>query len=282
MDNILKTTALLGFLTGLFLLVGNMLGGQQGMIMGLMFAAVMNFGTYFFSDKIVLAQYGAKEADRNTFGDLYALVRRLATRAELPMPRLFVLDMPTPNAFATGRNAAHAVVAVSPALMKALSTEELEGVLAHELGHIKNGDMFISTLAATLAGAISYLANIALYWGPLRSRDDDRGSSPISMLLIALVTPIAATLLHLAISRTREFAADEYAGRLTHRPRALAAALQKIAGVTEQYPLTTDAGHRASAHLFIINPFNPSFLSRLFSTHPPVQERVARLTTLKI
>lgn len=279
----IKTTILLSALTGLFLLVGNMAGGQQGMLFGFLMAAIMNFGSYFFSDRIVLAQYGAKEADKTKYGDLYASVRRLSQRASLPMPKVYVLDMPTPNAFATGRDASHAVVAVSTSLMQTLSQEELDGVLAHELGHIKNGDMLVSTIAATIAGAISYLANMAMYFGPgMRSRDDDRGGNPLGLLFVAIVTPIAATLLHLAISRSREFMADEFAGRLTRRPLALANALRKISGYAQRYPMQADPGHSASAHLFIINPFDTSLLSKLFSTHPPLSERIRNLENIQI
>lgn len=253
------------------------MGGQEGMLIGLSIAAVMNFTSYFFSDKIVLAQYGAKEADQARFGELYAIVRRLSQRASIPMPKVYVLNMPTPNAFATGRDANHAVVAVSPSLISSLSPEELEGVLAHELGHIKNGDMLVSTIAATLAGAVSYLANMVMYLGPMRSRDDDRGTNPLGLLIMVIVTPIAATLLHLAISRSREFLADEFAGNLTKRPLALANALRKISGYAARYPLASDPGHSSSAHLFIINPFDASLFAKLFSTHPPLHERIAKL-----
>ncbi|MFO0703203.1 MAG: zinc metalloprotease HtpX [Patescibacteria group bacterium] len=281
MNQTIQTTLLLGALTGLFLFVGNMIGGQQGMLVGFIFAAIMNFGTYFFSDKLVLAQYGAKEADRARYSHLYSLIENLARQANLPMPKVYVIDMPTPNAFATGRDANHAVVAVSPSIMQALTDEELTAVLAHELGHVKNGDMLVSTIAATIAGAISYLANMAMYFGPsMRSRDDDRGGNPLGLLFMVIVTPIAATLLHLAISRSREFLADEYSGHLTRRPLALANALRKISGYAQRYPMEADPGHNASAHLFIINPFDASLFAKLFSTHPPLHERIAKLEAM--
>ncbi len=280
MIQLAKTSLLLGLLTGLFVLIGYTLSGQQGMLLGLAVATVMNFGSYFFSDKIVLAQYGAKEADKSRFADLYATMRRLTQRASLPMPKVYVIDMPTPNAFATGRDANHAVVAVSTSLIQTLSQEELEGVLAHELGHIKSGDILIATIAATLAGAISYLANVIMYFGPSRSRDDERGSSPLGMIAMAIFTPIAALLIQMAISRSREFAADEYAGMLTRHPLSLASALRKISGYATRYPLASDPGHTASAHLFIINPFDTSLFTKLFSTHPPLHERIQKLENM--
>lgn len=281
MHQFLRTTLLLASITGLFLLIGNTIGGTEGMIMALFIATIMNFGAYFFSDRIVLAQYGAKEAEKSQYNiDLYSVVKRLSLNAHIPMPKVYVLDMPTPNAFATGRNPKNAVVAVSKSLMQALTQDELEGVIAHELGHIKNGDMLISTIAATLAGAISYLANIAMYSSRFRDRDDRR-SSPFATIFLIILSPIIATILHMAISRSREFLADEYSAKLTKSPRSLISALQKIAGYAVRYPMQGNEISQTSASLFIINPFDHSMLMKLFSTHPPLSDRIARLDKIR-
>jgi heat shock protein HtpX len=279
MFNSLKTTFLLGALTALFILVGQVVGGKNGMFMGLIIASVTNFIAYFFSDKIVLAQYGAKNADGLIeYADIKRTLETLAKRARMPTPRLYVLDMPTPNAFATGRGGGNSVVAVSHGLIKTLEPDEIAGVIAHELGHIKNGDMLTSTIASVIAGAVSYLANFAFYMTPRSSDRDERSSvNPIVLLAVVIFTPITATLIHLAISRTREFVADHFAGKLTHKPLALASALSKISTYATRYPLHSTNVSETSAHLFIINPFGSSLLTKLFSTHPPVQERIDRL-----
>lgn len=282
--NRFKTFLLLSLLTALFMFVGNQIGGQQGMLIGLLMAGVGNFFSYFFSDRMVLAQYHARQVTASEQPHLYALVERLARQGDMPMPKVYLIEMDAPNAFATGRDPSHAAIAVSPSIMRLMSTEELEGVLAHELGHVKNYDILISSMAATIAGALSYLAHMAYYMGPSsRSRDDgDRGGNPLSLLFLVIVTPLIGTLLHLAVSRQREYGADEYSAHLTRNPRALASALAKLGGAVAYNPATPEPGQESSAHLFIINPFDASFIQSLFSTHPPLAERIARLKALKI
>jgi len=279
--NSLKTAMLLAALTALFLWIGHALGGQSGMIMALAFAAVTNFIAYWFSDKIVLAMYHAKEATENDNRELFSIVQNLATRLNIPMPRVFIIPTGTPNAFATGRNPQHAAVAATQGIMEMLSRDELEGVLAHELGHVVNRDTLISTVAATIAGALSMLANMAM-WGAMmgggRGRDDDRGGNPIVLLVGLIVAPLAASLIQMAISRAREFGADEAGARLTGKPLALAGALQKIDLAVKRRPM--QMGSPATAHLFIINPFRGQQMARLFSTHPATEERVAKLEEL--
>ena len=282
--NRFKTVILLSLLTALFMGVGNQIGGQQGMVMGLLMAGVSNFFSYFFSDRMVLAQYGAKEVTRSQQPHLYSIVERLARAGNMPMPKVYMIDMAAPNAFATGRSPSHAAIAVSPSIMQLMTTEELEGVIAHELGHVKNYDILISSMAATIAGALSYLAHMAYYIGPSsRSRDEgDRGGNPLSLLFLVIVTPLIGTLLHLAVSRQREYGADEYSAHLTRNPRALASALAKLGGVAAHNPATPEPGQESTAHLFIINPFDTSFIQSLFSTHPPLAERISRLKALKV
>lgn len=268
---------LLAALTALFLGVGELLGGRQGLWMAVIFAAVFNFGSYWFSDKIVLAMYHAKSADENSAPDLYRIVRNLASKMNIPMPKVYIIPEQSPNAFATGRNPEHAAVAATVGIMELLTHEELEGVFAHELGHVKNRDTLISTLSATIAGALGYLSRMAM-WGAMlgggRSRDD-RGGNPIGMLIGIIVAPIAAMLIQMAISRSREFLADETGARLTGNPLALASALKKIESWKRQIPM--QGGTPATAHLFIINPFSAKGMAHLFSTHPPTKERVKRL-----
>jgi len=266
------------------MVVGNQIGGQQGMLIGLLMAGVSNFFSYFFSDRMVLAQYGAKEVTASQQPHLFAIVDRLARSGDMPMPKVYMIDMQAPNAFATGRDPAHAAIAVSPSIMKLMTTDELEAVIAHELGHVKNYDILISSMAATIAGALSYLAHIAYYIGPSSRGSDDRGrgGSPLSLLFLVIVTPLIGTLLHLAVSRQREYGADEYSAHLTRNPRALASALAKLGGVAAQYPATPEPGQESTAHLFIINPFDTSFIQSLFSTHPPLAERIARLKEIVI
>jgi heat shock protein HtpX len=283
MSNIFKTGLLLAVLTVMLVLLGGALGGQQGMMIAFFLALAMNFVSYWFSDKIVLAAYGARPIDEAAAPRLYAIVHRLATRAGIPMPRVYVIPSETPNAFATGRNPQHAVVAVTEGIMRILDEEELEGVLAHELSHVKNRDVLISTVAATLAGAITYLAHMA-QWAAMfggRSRDDDEGgSNPIAMILLAVLAPIAALLVQMAVSRSREFQADATGARVAGRPWGLAKALEKLQMANQAMPMA-DATP-ATAHLFIVNPLSGQTLMRLFSTHPPLEERIARLRAMRI
>jgi heat shock protein HtpX len=279
--NQIKTLILLATLTALLLFVGQALAGRGGFMIALMFAGVMNFAAYWWSDKIVLRMYGAQEIDQSQAPDLFALVRGLAQRARVPMPRVYVIPEETPNAFATGRNPQNAAVAVTEGIMRLLDRDELTAVLAHELGHVQNRDTLIMTVAATLAGALSHLANMAM-WGAMlgggSSRDEEGSSNPLTGLLGIILAPLAATLIQMAISRSREFAADEHGARLSGDPLALASALRKIEGWSQRIPMT--AGSPATAHLFIINPFSGGGLVRLFSTHPPTEERVARLQAM--
>ena len=283
MSNILKTGLLLAVLTVMLVLLGGALGGQQGMMIAFFLALAMNFASYWFSDKIVLAAYGAQPIDEAAAPRLYAIVHRLATRADIPMPRVYLIPSETPNAFATGRNPQHAVVAVTEGIMRILDEEELEGVLAHELSHVKNRDVLIATVAATLAGAITYLAHMA-QWAAIfggRSRDDEEGgSNPIAMILLAVLAPIAALLVQMAVSRSREFQADATGARVAGRPWGLAKALEKLQMANQAMPMA-DATP-ATAHLFIVNPLSGQTLMRLFSTHPPLEERIARLRAMRV
>jgi heat shock protein HtpX len=277
-----KTLILLATLTALFLWAGQALGGQAGLAFALVVAVLMNFGAYWFSDKIVLRMYGAQEVSPAEAPDLYNLVRDLASRASLPMPKIYVIPEEAPNAFATGRNPEHGAVAVTQGLLRFLDRDEIAGVIAHELGHIKHRDTLVMCVAATLAGALSMLANAAM-WGSLfaggRSSDDEEHSSnPLSGLIGIIVAPLVATLIQMAISRGREFGADEAAARITGRPLALAAALRKIENASLRLPM--NSASPATAHLFIQNPLTGGGLLRLFSTHPPTEARVERLQTM--
>jgi heat shock protein HtpX len=283
MSNVFKTGLLLAVLTAMLVLIGGAIGGQQGMVIAFVIALVMNFVSYWFSDKMVLAAYGAQPIDEAAAPRLYAIVRRLATRADIPMPRVYLVPSETPNAFATGRNPQHAVVAVTEGIMRILDEEELEGVLAHELSHVKNRDVLISTIAATMAGAITYLAHMA-QWAAMfggRSRDDEEGgSNPIAMILLAILAPIAALLVQMAVSRSREFQADATGAKVAGRPWGLAKALEKLQMANQAMPMA-DATP-ATAHLFIVNPLSGETLMRLFSTHPPLEERIARLRAMRV
>ena len=282
MNNALKTTALLGLLTGLLILIGGYFGGTQGMGIAFVIAFLMNFGSYWFSDRIVLAMYGAKEATEAEAPELHRIVRGLAQRAHMPMPRIYIIPTETPNAFATGRNPDHAAVAATQGILRILNEEELEGVLSHELAHVRNRDTLISTVAATLAGVIVMLARLAM-WIPFfggGSRDDeDRGGGVLGFLFLAILAPIAATMIQLAISRSREFQADDSGARLSHKPYALASALQKLEVAANRLPMDANP---ATSHLFIVNPLRGNTLFRLFSTHPPIEERIARLRALRV
>jgi heat shock protein HtpX len=273
----LKTTILLGLLTALVIGIGYFVGGQQGALIGLVLSAIMNFGSYWFSDKFVLSLYGATAISETENPQLHRIVAELAESAAIPKPRLYLVNLPVPNAFATGRNENNAVVAVTSGLLTLLNEEELRGVIAHELSHVKNRDILVSTIAATLAGAVSYIAQMA-YWGSaFSSRDDEGGGSMLSMMVLLILTPIIATLLHLAVSRSREYLADETGARVSKDPRSLASALKKLHGFAGTHPLVGEPKYEATAHLFIVNPFKPSILMSLFSTHPPVLERIRRL-----
>ena len=283
MSNIFKTGLLLAVLTVMLVLIGGAIGGRQGMLIAFFVALAMNFVSYWFSDKMVLAAYGAQPIEEASAPRLYAIVHRLATRAGIPMPRVYLIPSETPNAFATGRNPEHAVVAVTEGIMRILDEEELEGVLAHELSHVKNRDVLISTVAATLAGAITYLAHMA-QWAAMfggRSREDDEGgSNPIAMILLAILAPIAALLVQMAVSRSREFQADATGAQVAGRSWGLAKALEKLQMANQAMPMA-DATP-ATAHLFIVNPLSGETLMRLFSTHPPLEERIARLRAMRI
>ena len=282
MSNIFKTGLLLAVLTAMLVLIGGAIGGQQGMAVAFVMALLMNFASYWFSDRIVLAMYGARPVDEAAAPGLHAIVRRLTTRAGLPMPRVYLLPEDTPNAFATGRDPRHAAVAVTEGIMRVLDADELEGVLAHELAHVKNRDVLISTIAATLAGAITYLAHMAQWaamFGGRSGDDDERGSNPVGLVLMAVLAPIAAMLVQLAVSRAREFAADATGARIAGRTAGLAQALGKLQLANQAAPM---AANPSTAHLFIVNPLSGSALLRLFSTHPPLEERIARLRGLRI
>jgi len=280
-SNVFKTAMLLAVLTAMLVLLGGALGGRQGMLIAFIFALVMNFASYWWSDKIVLAMYGAQPITEAQAPGLYSIVRRLASKAGVPMPRVYLVPSEQPNAFATGRNPEHAVVAVTEGIMRILDDDELEGVLAHELAHVTNRDVLISTIAATLAGAITYLAHMAqwaAFFGGGRQSDDD-GPSPVAMMLMAFVAPIAALLVQLAVSRSREFQADATGARLAGRTWGLSKALEKLDMASRAIPM---AANPATAHLFIVNPLSGQGLMRLFSTHPPMEERIARLRSMRL
>jgi len=282
MSNMLKTGVLLGVLTALFVVIGYALGGQQGMVVAFAVAVAMNMVSYWFSDKIVLAMYGARPISEAEAPRLYAIVRRLATRAQIPMPPVYLIPTDAPNAFATGRSPDHAAVAVTEGIMRILDEDELEGVLAHELSHVRNRDVLISTIAATLAGAITYLAHMmqwAAFFGGGRSSDDEEGGSPWAMLLLAILAPFAAMLVQLAVSRAREYQADASGARLAGRPWGLAKALEKLETAARAEPMPANP---ATAHLFIVNPLSGQTLMRLFSTHPPIEDRIRRLRAMHL
>jgi heat shock protein HtpX len=276
--NGMKTTLLLAVMTGLFLFVGEALGGRQGMLSALIFAGLMNFVAFFFSDKIVLAQFGARPVDRDQAPQLHAIVERLAMRAQIPMPRLYVIPSPALNAFATGRSPKHAAVAATEGILQAMNRDELEGVLAHELSHVLNRDVLLSTIAATLAGAIAMLARFGLFFGGGR-RDDDEGGNPLAGLLALILAPIAAFLIQMAVSRSREYSADSSGAKLVGHPYGLANALKKLQAASARIPL---AASPATAHLFIVNPLSGRALMNLFATHPPLEKRIERLLAMDV
>jgi heat shock protein HtpX len=278
-NNRLKTMVLLASLTALVLVLGQALGGRGGLLMALLFAGGMNFASYWWSDKIVLRMYNAQEVTESEVPDLYRMISGLVQRVNMPMPRVYVIPEQTPNAFATGRNPEHAAVAVTEGLMQMLTPRELAGVMAHELAHVSNRDTLIMTVSAALAGAIGYLAQFAMFAGGLfgRSDDDDR-PNPLVAILGMVIAAVAAPMIQMAISRSREFIADETGARMTGDPLALADALRKIEGWSQRIPMHT--GSPATAHLFIINPFAAGRLASLFSTHPSTQSRIERLETM--
>ena len=277
--NTLRTTVLLGALTGLLMLIGGYFGGKNGVVMAFFFAMIMNFGSYWFSDKLVLRMYNAQEVTESQAPELYGMVRNLALRGGLPMPRVYVIPQETPNAFATGRNEEHAVVAVTEGILRILSRDELEGVIAHELTHIKNKDMLIGSIAATLAGAIVMLANMAqwaaMFGGAGRDSEEGGHGGVIGLVLMAILAPIAATVIQMAISRSREFMADAGGAAISGKPMGLAGALEKL-----QRAIPMDA-NPSTAHMFIVNPLTGRSLMALFSTHPPIEERIARLRSMR-
>jgi heat shock protein HtpX len=278
--NRVKTAMLLATLTAILLWFGQALGGREGVVLALGFAVVMNFASYWWSDKIVLKMYGAQEVDEAQAPELYSIVRNLAQAGQIPMPKVYIIPEEAPNAFATGRNPQHAAVAITQGLLRMLTREEIAGVLGHELGHVRNRDTLIMVVAATLAGALSMLANIA-QWGMIfgggRSSDDE-GANPVALIVGIIVAPLAAMLIQMSISRSREYLADEAGAQFSGNPLALASALRKIQGYSEQVPM--HHGSPATAHLFIINPFAGGNFAKLFSTHPPTEERIARLEAM--
>lgn len=284
-QNQVKTVLLLGGLTGLLLLIGGLTGGRAGLTIALIFAGGMNFVSYWWSDKIVLWMYRAKEADKKNYAKLYSIVKEITGKAHLPMPKIYIVDTPQSNAFATGRNPQHAAVAVTTGIMQTLDEQELRAVLAHELGHVKNRDILISTIAATIAGIISYLAMMAR-WATIfggMNRDRENGNSNVlELLVLAVVAPIMAMIIQLAISRSREYLADETGAHLSKDPLALASALQKIEKSVHNHPFARMGKTEATAHLFISNPLKASSFLELFSTHPSTENRVKRLKEMKV
>lgn len=281
MGNIFKTGLLLAVLSAMLVLLGGAMGGRGGMMIGLVMALVMNVGSYWFSDKIVLRMYGAQPLEERDAPQLHAMVRRLTQRAGIPMPRVYLIPSDSPNAFATGRNPEHAAIAVTSGIMRILDDDELEGVIAHELAHVKNRDVLISTIAATLAGAITYMAHM-LQWSAIfghRGNDDEGGGSPFGALIMAFLAPIAAMLVQMAVSRAREYQADATGARLAGRTHGLQRALGKLHVASERMPMHASP---ATAHLFIVNPLTGRSFRMLFSTHPPIEERIARLAALRM
>jgi heat shock protein HtpX len=279
MLNQIKTLALLAFLTALFLFLGNLIGGSIGIVIAAILSLLMNFGAYWFSDRIVLRMYNAQEITEKEAPELYEMVRKLAAAAEIPMPKVYLIPEETPNAFATGRNPKNASVAVTSGILQLLDKEELYAVLAHEIGHVQNRDTLIMTIAAALAGAISFIADMAFWSYIFGGSEDDEGSNPIVGFIALMIAPFAAMLIQLAISRSREFIADETGARLCRNPRALASALRKIEAWSQRIPI--HSGSPATSHLFIINPFSGRSLNRLFSTHPSTEERIKRLEAMR-
>jgi heat shock protein HtpX len=273
MNNTIKTTLLLGALTGILIAVGSVIGGRGGMIVAFFFAVVLNFGSYWFSDRIVLAMYRAQPVTEGDDPELYGIVRNLATRAGLPMPRVYRVPQPTPNAFATGRNPENAVVAVTDGIRSLLTADELSGVIGHELAHIGHRDILISSIAATIGGAIMILSRFLLFFG---GRDND--SNPVAAIATMILAPIAAVIIQMAVSRSREYQADQTGARIAGNPDSLASALEKLTVASKKIPM---ASNPATSHMFIVKPFSGKSILSLFSTHPPVEKRVERLRGMK-
>ena len=278
MFNLLKTAILMAAFTALLMTIGTLVGGQRGMMLALVLALGMNFFSYWFSDKMVLRMYNAQQVDASSAPQFYALVQELAQKAGLPMPRVYLIQEDSPNAFATGRNPEHAAVAATTGILRLLSERELRGVMGHELAHVKHRDILISTVSDTMAGAVSMLANFAMFFG---GRDENgRPANPIAGLAVALLAPLAASLIQMAISRAREFEADRGGAEISGDPQALANALEKIHRYAQGIPLETAQAHPETAQMMIMNPLSGGGLAGLFATHPPTEERVARLMAM--
>lgn len=277
MDNWFKTTLLFGVMTALIVFIGHLIGGQQGMIFAFILAIGMNFFSYWYSDKIVLKMYRAREVTPDENPRIYGIANRIAQRADLPMPRIYIIPEQSPNAFATGRNPEHAVVAVTEGLLKLMNTDEITGVISHEMAHIKNRDILIGSIAATMAGAIMIIATMARWTAFLGGRsDNNRGGGAIGLLAMSILAPLAAMIIQMAISRSREYLADSTGASFAGRPEGLAGALEKLGSYSKRIPMRTAEGN--TAHMFIVNPLSGRGLSSLFSTHPPLEDRIARLT----
>ena len=280
MENRIKTVLLLAGMTAFLLVIGRLLGGRSGMYLAFILALGMNFFSYWFSDKIVLKMYGAQEVSPADAPQLHQIVDELAREANIPKPRVYIIPDDSPNAFATGRNPEHAAVAATEGIMRLLTPVELKGVLAHEIGHVQNRDILISTIAATMAGAIMILADMARFGAifGMGGRDNEEGPGIIGVLVMSIIAPIAAMLIQMAISRSREYLADETGAHLAHNPESLARALEKLSLGVQRVPMDASP---ATAHMFIVNPLTGSSLMNLFSTHPPIEERVARLRAMR-
>jgi heat shock protein HtpX len=281
MGNQLKTTMLLAGMTILIMIVGNLIGGRQGMMIALILAGGMNFFSYWYSDKIVLKMYQAREATPQQAPELYEMVQTLARQANLPMPKLYIIPKEAPNAFATGRNPDNAVVAVTQGLMNLMNRQEVMGVLAHELAHVKNRDILIGTIAATMAGAIMMLASMARWsaiFGGMNRDDNEGGMGAIGMIVMAIIAPMAAMIIQMAVSRSREYLADATGAKIAGSPEGLAQALEKLGGYAQRIPMNANP---STAHMFIVNPLSGKSLQRLFSTHPPMEERISRLRGIR-
>ncbi|MDP3188765.1 zinc metalloprotease HtpX [Limnobacter sp.] len=278
MFNWMKTFMLMAAITALFVVLGGMMGGRGGMLLALGFALVMNFGAYWFSDKMVLRMYNAKQVDANSAPDFYNMVAELAQRAELPIPRVYLINDNAPNAFATGRNPENAAVAATTGILQVLSARELRGVMAHELAHVKHRDILISTISATMAGAISALANFALFFGG--RNENGQPMNPVASIALAILAPLAASLIQMSISRAREYEADRGGAEICGDPAALASALDKIQRYAKGIPFRTTEAHPETAQMMIMNPLSGQGIAGLFSTHPPTEERIRRLMDL--
>ncbi len=280
--NYLKTGILLTVLTLFFVWIGSFFGGARGAAIAFTVALLMNGISYFYSDKIIIAMYGARPADPGSSRELYEIVSELAKAARLPMPKIYIMNNPSPNAFATGRNPSHACVCVTTGILGMLNRDELRGVIAHELAHVKNRDTLIMTVTASIAGAIMMIANMVRWtamFGGLSRNDRDSGNNLIGLIAVAIVAPIAAMIIQLAISRSREYGADAGGGMISHDPHALASALAKLDAFSKRVPMPATP---QTAHLFIVSPFSGNFIANLFATHPPISDRIARLNRMKV